>query len=228
VYAWGTARAPAEEPDLVGPAATIGVLPRWLRRAIVYAMFVFAAGIIFMSADPFADGLVRSGKQLGMNEFLLVQWLAPLASEAPEFVVALMFAWRGLAGAGLRTLVASKVNQWTLLIGTLGLAYSLALGAPADLPLDARQIEELFLTSAQSLFALAVISNFDLTIREALVLLVTFLVQLVFPQTEVRLLFGAFYVIGAIALIVADRSRRQTVLRLPAMVRETVGLAARA
>jgi cation:H+ antiporter len=163
-----------------------------------------------------------------MNEFLLVQWLAPLASEAPEFVVALMFAWRGLAGAGLRTLVASKVNQWTLLIGTLGLAYSLALGAPADLPLDARQIEELFLTSAQSLFALAVISNFDLTIREALVLLVTFLVQLVFPQTEVRLLFGAFYVIGAIALIVADRSRRQTVLRLPAMVRETVGLAARA
>ena len=224
VYAWGTARAPAEEPDLVGPAATVGVLPRFWRRVAVYSMFAFATAIIFISADPFADGLVRTGKLLGMNEFLLVQWLAPLASEAPEFVVALMFAWRGLAGAGLRTLIASKVNQWTLLIGTLGLAYSLALGAPADLPLDPRQIEELFLTSAQSLFALAVISNFDLTIREAIVLLLTFLVQLFFPQTGVRLLFGAFYVIAAVVLVVSDRSRRRTLFELPAMVRETVGL----
>jgi cation:H+ antiporter len=224
VYAWGTARAPAEEPDLVGPAATIGVLPRALRRILVYGMFAFAAGIIFISADPFAEGLVRSGTLLGVNEFLLVQWLAPLASEAPEFVVALMFGWRGLAGAGLRTLVASKVNQWTLLIGTLGLAYSLALGAPADLPLDTRQKEELFLTSAQSLFALALIANFDLSIREALVLLATFLVQLVFPQTEVRLAFGVFYVLAGVALVLFDGSRRRSVLRLPAMVRQTVGL----
>ncbi|HEU5316288.1 MAG TPA: sodium:calcium antiporter [Chloroflexota bacterium] len=226
VYAWGTARAPAEEPDLVGPAATIGVLPRAVRRLMVYAMFLFAAGVIFISADPFAEGLVRSGTQLGVNEFLLVQWLAPLASEAPEFVVALMFGWRGLAGAGLRTLVASKVNQWTLLIGTLGLAYSLALGAPADLPLDTRQMEELFLTSAQSLFALAVISNFDLTIREAIVLLVTFLAQLVFPQTEVRVAFGVFYVVAGVLLVTLDGRRRRMLLRLPAMVRETVGLAA--
>jgi cation:H+ antiporter len=34
----------------------------------------------------------------GVNEFLLVQWLAPIASEAPEFIVAIMFALRGMAG----------------------------------------------------------------------------------------------------------------------------------
>ena len=57
-----------------------------------------------------------------------MQWLGPIASESPEFLVALLFAWRADAGAGLRTLVSSKVNQWTLLVGTLSLVYSVASG----------------------------------------------------------------------------------------------------
>jgi cation:H+ antiporter len=222
LYAWGTARAPAEEPHLVGPAATIGALSVLSRRLMTYGMFVYAAIVIFISAEPFAEGLVQSGAALGVDEFLLVQWLAPLASESPEFLVALLFAWRGVASAGLRTLVASKVNQWTLLIGTLGAVYSVASGQPLDLPLDERQTEELFLTSAQSLFALAVIANFDLSVREAIVLLVSFLAQLFFPQTEVRIAFAFFYLIAAVGLVVFDRSRRQALLALPAMVREAV------
>ena len=227
VYAWGTARAPAEDPHLVGPAATIGALPTLQRRLMTYGMFFYAAAVIFVSAEPFAEGLVTSGSTLGIDEFLLVQWVAPLASESPEFIVALLFAWRGAASAGLRTLVASKVNQWTLLIGTLGAVYSLASGQLIDLPLDTRQTEELFLTSAQSLFALALIANFDLSVRESLVLLGTFLAQLFFPQTEVRVGFAFFYLIAAIAMIALDKSRRQTILALPAMVRETVGLSAK-
>jgi cation:H+ antiporter len=136
--------------------------------------------------------------------------------------VALLFAWRGLASAGLRTLVASKVNQWTLLIGTLAVAYSLALGRPAGLPLDERQMEELFLTSAQSLFALALIANFDLSVREATVLLGTFLLQLFFPGQEVRLVMGAAYVVAAVAVVGASASRRAALLQLPALVREAV------
>jgi cation:H+ antiporter len=227
LYAWGTARAPAEEPHLVGPAATVGALPTIWRRVATYGLFLFAAVLIFASAEPFAEGLVQTGRTFKLDEFLLVQWLAPLASESPEFIVALLFAWRGLASAGLRTLVASKVNQWTLLIGTLGAVYSIASGYPADLPLDERQTEELFLTSAQSLFALILISNFDLSVREALLLLGTFLVQLFFPQTEVRVAFAFFYVIAAIGLLVWDRSRREAIAQLPAMVREVVGLAPR-
>ena len=34
------------------------------------------------------------GEQAGISTFLLVQWLAPLASEAPELLVAGLFAWR--------------------------------------------------------------------------------------------------------------------------------------
>ncbi|NCV23609.1 MAG: hypothetical protein EBV45_16960 [Chloroflexi bacterium] len=152
------------------------------------AMFVFATAVIFLSAHHFADGLVRTGKALGIDEFVLVQWLAPLASEAPEFLVALLFAWRGLAGAGLRTLISSTVNQWTLLVGTLGVVfrigqhYALNPTSGAGLPLDVRQSEELLLTSALSLFALAMIANFDLSIREAGALLGFFLFQLVGAQ----------------------------------------------
>jgi cation:H+ antiporter len=224
IYAWGTARAPAEDPHLVGPAATVGALPTLWRRVMTYGMFIFAAAVIFVAAEPFAEGLVTSGTALGIDEFLLVQWLAPFASESPEFLVALLFAWRGAARAGLRTLVASKVNQWTLLIGTLGAVYSIASGAPIDLPLDDRQTEELFLTSAQSLFALAIIANFDMTVREAAILLVTFLVQLFFPQTEVRVGFAIFYLVVGIAMIVLDPGRRRKLMEIPAMVRETVGL----
>ncbi|HEU5314673.1 MAG TPA: sodium:calcium antiporter [Chloroflexota bacterium] len=228
VYAWATARAPVSPPHLVGPAATVGALPAAARRLAIASMFVYAAGVIVVSAEPFAHGLVASGAALGVDEFLLVQWLAPLASEAPELVVALMFAWRGLAGAGLRTLVASKVNQWTLLIGTLGAAYSLALGAPADLQLDARQTEELFLTSAQSLFALAIIANFDLSVREALGLLALFVMQLVFPQTEVRVGFAVLYVAAGLVLLVFSRSRRRAVLALPRTLRVSVAMGAAA
>ena len=224
IYAWGTARAPAEDPHLVGPAANVGALPTLWRRLMTYGMFLFAAGVIFIAAEPFAEGLVTSGTALGVDEFLLVQWLAPLASESPEFLVALLFAWRGAARAGLRTLVASKVNQWTLLIGTLGAVYSFASGGPADLPLDDRQVEELFLTSAQSLFALAIIANFDMTVREASVLLVTFLAQLFFPQTEVRVGFAIFYLVAGLAMVLFEPSRRRKLLEIPAMVRETVGL----
>jgi cation:H+ antiporter len=189
---------------------------------MTYGLFAYAAGVILLSAEPFAEGLVHSGTLLGIDEFLLVQWLAPLASETPEFLVALLFAWRGLAGAGLRTLVASKVNQWTLLIGTLGLAYSLALGRPADLPLDTRQTEELLLTSAQSLFALALIANFDLSVRESVFLLGTFLLQLFVPGTEARLIFAAVYVVAGIGLIASSRSRRDSLRQVPEMVREAV------
>jgi cation:H+ antiporter len=222
VYAWATARVPAGHPELVGPAAAIGTLGASARRMVTYALFAYAAAVIFVAAEPFAESLVTTGTTLGIDEFLLVQWLAPFASESPEFLVALLFAWRGAASAGLRTLVASKVNQWTLLIGTLGLAYSIALGAPASLPLDERQTEELFLTSAQSLFALILIANFDLSVRESLVLLGTFMLQLFLPGTEIRTAMAVAYVVLGIALLLTSSARRAMLLQIPAMIKETI------
>lgn len=94
-YAAIAARSEVVEPVLVGPAAAIGALPSRRRRAGVTGLFAYAAAAVAVSAEPFADGLVRTGRALGIDEFLLVQWLAPLASETPEFLVAILLAVRG-------------------------------------------------------------------------------------------------------------------------------------
>jgi len=178
-YAARIARSPAEDPDLVGPARLLGGLPARRRRVAVGLILGYAALVIVASADPFAESLVATGEQFGISTFLLVQWLAPLASEAPELIVAALFAWRLNTNAGLGTLLSSKVNQWTLLVGTLPLVFVIAGGAASGLPLDALQREELFLTAAQSAFAVAVLSSRSISVREAWLLFGLFAAQFV-------------------------------------------------
>jgi cation:H+ antiporter len=224
-YAWATARAPAEQPELAGPAATLGTLPSRRRRTITAALFVFAAYSIFVSAEPFAHALVETGQVVGIDEFLLVQWLAPLASEAPEFIVALLFVWRGQAAAGMRTLVSSKVNQWTLLIATLPLVFSLGAGTLTGMPLVVRQQHELWLTAAQSLFAVVLISDFAMRRWEALALLVPFLAQLALPPAiggfDVRMAFTVGYLVVGLVLLL-DPERRGGMRRWPGFVYEAL------
>src|SRR4029450_7322959 len=107
----------------------------------------------WLPAEPFADGLVHVGRNYGIDEFLLVQWVAPLASEAPEFAIPILFAVRGRPSVGLGAVISSKVNEWTLLVGALPVAFVAAGGGWHGLPLDARHGAELVLNSAQSLLA---------------------------------------------------------------------------
>ena len=122
-YLYKLTRGDVEEPELIGTAAAIGALPQRNRRTGVIALFVLAAAVILACAEPFAESLVGAGTQLGIDKFLLVQWLAPLASEAPEFIIAIIFAARGKGTAAIATLISSKVNQWTLLVGSLPIAH---------------------------------------------------------------------------------------------------------
>jgi cation:H+ antiporter len=138
-YAALVARAEMAEPDLVGPAATIGALPPRRRRLTIAGLLGLAFLIIAASAEPFAEGLIHTGRSLHVDEFLLVQWLAPFASEAPEFLVAALLASRGKATAALGLLVSAKLNQWTLRVGSLPVAYSVGAGHAAGLALDQRQ-----------------------------------------------------------------------------------------
>jgi cation:H+ antiporter len=219
-YTIRVATGPAEEPHLVGPAAYLGTLPPWIRRAAVLVMFAGAAAVILLFAEPFAQALVLSGDDLGINEFLLVQWLAPLASEAPELLVAGLYAWRLNANAGLSTLVSSKVNQWTLLVGTLPVVFAIASGGPHGLPLGPRQREELFLTAAQSFFALAVLSNLSLSLREAGLLFGLFWAQFVLGATlpvsmhgPELIAFGVVYLVLGGRILLSDRRRLPRLLR---------------
>ena len=123
------------------------------RRAVVIAALRLRRDRHPAEAEHFAEALVGTGRDFQISEFLLVQWLAPLASEAPELLVAGLYAWRLNTNAGLGTLVSSKVNQWTLLVGTLPIVFAVASGSLQGLPVEPRQREELLLTAAQSVFA---------------------------------------------------------------------------
>jgi cation:H+ antiporter len=211
VYAWRIAQAEVHEPELVGPARLIGSLPPSYRRLSAALLFFFSGAVIFLVAEPFAEALVHSGKTLGIDEFLLVQWLAPLASEAPELIVAILWTLRGDAAAGLGALLSSKVNQWTLLIGTIPLVYSISLGQVGALALDLRQQHELLLTSAQSLFALAVLVNLSLSLWESLALFGLFIVQLFIP--DIRMEVSFIYIVLALILIIFKRSQVLSTIR---------------
>ncbi len=206
-YIWRVARLPAEQPHLVGPAALIGELPARRRRGVTAALAVGAAAAILLVAKPFAQALVGTGVSLGIDEFLLVQWLAPLASEAPEFVVVGLFAWRGESTPALGTLVSSKINQWTLLIAMLPLVYSVALGRPDVLPLDDRQRDEVLLTAAQSLFAVTLLLDLRLSLVGAGALFALFVTQMILPETRGALTV-VYFVLTAVALALSRRRIR--------------------
>jgi cation:H+ antiporter len=213
-------RSPAEEPHLVGPARLLGALPEVPRRVAVGCLLAYAATVIFLCAEPFAESLVHLGEQAGISTFLLVQWVAPLASEAPELLVAALFAWRLNTSAGLGTLLSSKVNQWTLLVGSLPIVFALSAGHLSGLPLDSLQREELFLTAAQSVFAIAVLVNRRMSVREAWMLFVLFIAQFVLGgvlpgglRELERLGVGAVYLVLAAVFLVQQRSALKPLVR---------------
>jgi cation:H+ antiporter len=214
-YLWRAASSDHDdEPQLVGPAARIGALPRAQRRTSVVAMFVVAAAVILVSAEPFADSLIEGGRALGIDQFLLVQWLAPLASEAPEFIVALLFAWRGKGGAALGLLISAKVNQWTLLIGSLPVAYVLG-GGPVALSLDGRQIEEFLLTATQTLLGIAVLLSLRFPRWAAWTLLGLFAVQFAVPGQTGRYVLSGIYLVLAVVALVRNRHHLLPTLTSP-------------
>ena len=209
-------RGHIEEPGLAGPSERLALLPRAWRRAATVFLFLLPASAIFLAAKPFADGLLHNARRLGIEEFILIQWLAPLASEAPEFIVAIIFALRSNPTAGLGTLVSSKVNQWTLLVGMLPLVYAISGGHLQPMALDGRQAEEIFLTAAQSLLALVVLANLRFGFWEAILLVGLFALQFVFPTPEIRTLLG----IGYLAIALGYLSTRTFRRSLISLVRE--------
>jgi len=197
------------EPELEGVAEYIAAFSPLMRRSAVVTMFAIAGITIFISAQPLAESLLSIGRSYGLEEFLLVQWLAPLASETPEFVVATVFALRCKPGLGFSALLSSKVNQWTLLIGMLPLAFTVSAAAAAPMPLDARQRGEILLTSAQSLFAIAIVADLHFSVREAVALLVLFVAQFIWSSPDAHMTFVWLYIGATVAMLVTRADLRR-------------------
>ena len=213
-YLYKISHGDVEEPDLIGTAAALGELPARGRRIAVIGLFVASGAVILLCAKPFADNLVAAGTELGVDRFLLVQWLAPLASEAPEFIIATIFAARGKGTAAIATLISSKVNQWTLLIGSLPVSHLLGGGGSA-LMLDSRQVEEMLLTATQTMMGVAVILTLRFHRSAAWALLGLFVIQFPITSTTGRLLLCGTYAAVAVAGLIVNRRHLAATVQAP-------------
>jgi len=213
-YMRAASKAEHVETELEGPAEMIESWGERSRRLATVVLFLLSGFTIFIAAEPFAEGLLATGRTFGIEEFILVQWLAPLASESPEFIVAILFALKAQPGTAMGALLSSKVNQWTLLIGMLPVVYSISAGNIAGMQIDDRQMEELFLTAAQSLFAVVVLANLSFSLMEATVIFLLFSTQLLFPDPQFRFYYSIFYVLLAVALVLVNKDTRQGLRRL--------------
>ena len=213
VYLWLSSTSDVEEPELIGAAALIGSLPALWRRAMVVFLFIFAAGVILVAAEPFVDSLVETGESFGIDEFILIQWIAPLASESPEVIVAVLFSLRANPVAGLTALISSSVNQLTLLVGSMAVIFSISAGEVLSFPLDDRQTVEFLLTTAVSAAALMLIAKRVISWNAGAVLLVLFAAHLFFPESDDRLRFAFLYFGLALGLVAIDWRRVKSLFR---------------
>ena len=219
-YTLRISKAPQTHPDLIGPAAWVGAMSKRARRASVLSMFAVAGVVILLVAEHFAESLVETGTELGVSEFLLVQWLAPLASEAPELLVVALYAWRLKTSEALTAVVSSKINQWTLLVGTLPLVFAIASGSLHGLPVEAAQREEILLTAAQTVFAVAILVNLCISLREAFALFGLFWAQFILgavvpPSSKgiELLVLSAVYILLGVWLLVRKHGDFRHLLR---------------
>jgi cation:H+ antiporter len=184
--------------------------------------------MIFTAVEPFAHGLEDLGLEYGIPRFFMIQWIAPLASESPELIVTAYLVNKARSTAAFNALISSKLNQWTLLIGTLAVVYSIALGQYGVLPFDGKQAAEIWITAAQSLFALVLLMDFRISMREAIALIVLFTSQVLAefvivrtvatPMAEtysLRLLYAytAVYLVASAVLLARNRDDIRTVVR---------------
>jgi cation:H+ antiporter len=210
----------------VGVPAYLQTFARPARAAVVVALFVYSGLTIFTAVEPFAHGLELLGEGVGIPSFFMIQWIAPLASESPELIVVVYLVNKARSTAGFNALISSKLNQWTLLIGTLVLVHSIALGGYGALAFDQKQSGEIWLTAAQSFFALALLVDFEISVREALALLGLFLSQVGLEFLLIRglldvgltdyqllLAFTGLYLVLGTALFVARREALGRLLR---------------
>lgn len=192
------------EPGLVGKLQR---LPGRQRAAVILAFLAFGAFVIGFGAEPFIAGLIASADAMGVSQFFLIQWVAPFLAEFPESLTAFLWAATVVAVArGLGNLVSAKLNQWTLLIATIPIVYSLSLGTPSEIALTQLSRDEILLTAAQTLLGVTMLARLRFSLVDASILLGLFFVQFAFPP--IRLEVAIAYVLLTAAYVIVGGSPR--------------------
>ncbi|MGI9072534.1 MAG: hypothetical protein ACR2JB_14745 [Bryobacteraceae bacterium] len=209
-------RLPPEEREGI---EDLEVIPRNIvlapRRRRIFAISVcfFAGGLlIYYTAEPFLGSLVAIAGAMGIPSFIVIQWLAPVISEFPEFASTFYFARQEKASTAIMNIASSNINQWTLLVAMLPVVLSLSRGAISSLSLDGQQRLELLLTIGQSFLGMIFLVNMSIGWWEALAMFLLFAAQFVLPVflgDQVRIWIAAgFFVWTVVAALVMIMRRR--------------------
>lgn len=200
--------------DLEAIPRKIVLAPRRTRIAAIMACFVAGGTLIYFTAEPFLGSLVALAAAMGIPCFVVIQWLAPVISEFPEFASTFYFARQsGNASVGLMNITSSNINQWTLLFAMLPIVFSLSRGEMSAIPFDTEQQAELLLTIAQSLVGLLFLANMSFSWWEALTIFVLFACQLALPPVSRFWITYAFFAWAAVSIVLmAARGRAPQVV----------------
>jgi cation:H+ antiporter len=194
-----------EEPAVIGVPAGLVSLPPALRRPVIAALMLVAGAVVVTIANPFADALLSTGLLLGIDPYFLIQSAVPVASEAPEFVVAAVLVANRRPAQGLALFLASAVSQCTLAMGALPLAF-FAGGGRTSMPLDAHQQVALGFTIALTLFAVAALVSLRPERVDAALMISLIALQLVYPTAFTEVAAAFVFIVFALNLFV-DRRR---------------------
>lgn len=179
--------AEAEEVELLRgvPKRVMETGSRLLQRNFAIGAFLVGGTVLFFSARPFVEGMEKVGEFIHVPPYLLLQWVAPLLSEFPEFFTVIYWSRQARAQQAFMNIVAAKINQWTLLIAMIPLVFAfthLVHGDPGfAIRFDYHQRVEILLTSLQGMFAAVALFKFRFLRWEAYALLGLWLFQLFDP-----------------------------------------------
>ena len=183
---------PAEETEtelLTGvPRLVMETGSRRFQRNFALAAFLVGGSVLFFAAEPFVDGMKEIGEFVHIPPYLLLQWVAPLLSEFPEFFTVVYWSRQARAEQAFMNIVAAKINQWTLLIAMIPLVFAVTNAIQGQggyaIRFDYQQRIEILLTAAQGMFAAVAMFKFRFLRWEAYVLLGLWLFQLFDPVID--------------------------------------------
>ncbi|TLX95396.1 MAG: hypothetical protein E6K96_07275 [Thaumarchaeota archaeon] len=224
-YVYLAARIPPLEKERLeemgGVALAVGRMRRSRRYGVTLSLVALGGLVTILGAQPFVGGLIEIGGALGVSQYLLIQWLAPFLTEFPETVTVLYWAARSNRGSlAMGNLISSKLNQWTLLVGTIPIVYNVALARFQSIALTQLQASELFLTASQSIYGVVCLLDLQLSSREALSLIALFLLQFFIPP--LRLEVSAAYLFLAAVELLLTRGRIVIFRQVGEILREYV------
>lgn len=182
--------AEAEEVELLRgvPKWVMETRSRVFQRNFAIGAFVVGGSVLLVSAEPFVHGMKEIGTYLHIAPYLLLQWIAPLLSEFPEFFTVIYWSRQGRVQQAFMNIIAAKINQWTLLIAMIPLVFAVTLALEGEgfdpIPFDYEQRVEILLTAAQGLFAAVCLFKFRFLRWETYALLGLWLFQLFDPLID--------------------------------------------